>query len=475
MSGKRSRQANMTIFSLSVVGIVVCVNVLAARYPVSFDLTSSRLNSLAPQTIQVLNQLREPVKLLAFMQKTDNPYLRQMKDVLEAYRRQSSMLTYEVIDFEGNPLVANEYGVTQVNSVVMVRGTQRKLITARDVFTEDPAGRPMFRGEQYFTNALLNLFEDKPQAVYFTEGHGEWLIDDGADRGAAQVKSALESENRLVKKINLAMAKEVPEDGVLLVLAGPTKPFSAHELGVLRKFVAKGGKVFAGLEVKGDPQLGGWLKEWGVEPRRRLVMDPERSPLFKLFPTQVIPLYQTHPITDKLAEARLLIIWNTVMPLREVGDHAPHLLVQPLMETSPKGFGKADFSSRSTHRESGDDAGPLMMAYAVSREAQKPIERIEEEVKQAPVPVPVMVVCGDADFLSNEGLLSAPGNRDFFLNSVSWLLSERQKISIRPKSAELRRIRPLLREDALVVFWTSVVCTPLMILGLGVMVWWRRR
>jgi ABC-type uncharacterized transport system involved in gliding motility auxiliary subunit len=43
-----------------------------------------------------------------------------------------------------------------------------------------------------------------------------------------------------------------------------------------------------------------------------------------------------------------------------------------------------------------------------------------------------IVVVGTADFASNQ-FLGAQGNRDFFLNAVSWLAEEEDLISIRAK------------------------------------------
>ncbi len=493
VKGRTAKGADITILTAAVVGITILMNILAVRYPQRWDVTANQQHTLSLQTVQLLSQLKEPIKILVFMkQGEDNPYLRQMRDILESYQGRSPKISYEIVDPEANPTMANEYGVTQANSVVFLRGQKRKAIAAHGVFGEEGAGRPVFQGEQAFTNALLSLLEDKQQIIYFSEGHGELLIDQEGARGAVHVKASLESENRIVKGVNLALVKDVPEDCGLLVIAGPRKPVVPRVVDMVKRYVAKGGKLIMAYEVMGDPtHLEKAFVEWGVSVARHLVVDPERSPFLRLFPTKLMPLYKTHAITDRLAESRLLMMWDMASPIRLEKLRRPGVIVEPLLETSEKAWGEVQLKQTSLKKDLEDDQGPLVLAVAVSRPLEKEpaaahsdrgtggagasSAEVATKAGGADPPVPVMVVCGDASFLSDENYINAPGNKDFFLNSVSWLLAERVKISIRPKSAELRRVRPLTGEDAAVVLWTSVIGTPLLILGLGAMVWWHRR
>jgi ABC-type uncharacterized transport system involved in gliding motility auxiliary subunit len=66
------------------------------------------------------------------------------------------------------------------------------------------------------------------------------------------------------------------------------------------------------------------------------------------------------------------------------------------------------------------------------------------------------------------------GNRDLFLNMMNWLSSDEDLISIRPKEPEDRRIN-MTRNQMAMVFYSSVIVIPLLIVGAGVGVWWRRR
>jgi ABC-type uncharacterized transport system involved in gliding motility auxiliary subunit len=65
-------------------------------------------------------------------------------------------------------------------------------------------------------------------------------------------------------------------------------------------------------------------------------------------------------------------------------------------------------------------------------------------------------------------------NRDLFVNSINWLSSDEDLISIRPKSAEDQAFNVTLpRLNTL--FWMSIVVFPLGVVGFGLATWWKRR
>jgi ABC-type uncharacterized transport system involved in gliding motility auxiliary subunit len=66
------------------------------------------------------------------------------------------------------------------------------------------------------------------------------------------------------------------------------------------------------------------------------------------------------------------------------------------------------------------------------------------------------------------------GNRDLFLNMLNWLSSDEDLISIRPKEPDDRRLNMSARQMSM-VFYESVLMIPLIIVVVGVGVWWRRR
>ena len=60
------------------------------------------------------------------------------------------------------------------------------------------------------------------------------------------------------------------------------------------------------------------------------------------------------------------------------------------------------------------------------------------------------------------------------MNAVSWLAEQEDLISIRPHDPEDRRVN-LTRGQSRLVFWVTVVLMPLAVLGIGMVIYVKRR
>jgi ABC-type uncharacterized transport system involved in gliding motility auxiliary subunit len=83
------------------------------------------------------------------------------------------------------------------------------------------------------------------------------------------------------------------------------------------------------------------------------------------------------------------------------------------------------------------------------------------------------VAYGTSGFVTNSHL-NLSGNRDLFLNSVSWLAEEEELIAIRPRQATFTPL-VLTANQGRLAFWTTVIIPPFAILGTWVTVFLRRR
>jgi ABC-type uncharacterized transport system involved in gliding motility auxiliary subunit len=83
------------------------------------------------------------------------------------------------------------------------------------------------------------------------------------------------------------------------------------------------------------------------------------------------------------------------------------------------------------------------------------------------------VVVGSSSWAANS-FISFNGNRDLALNTVNWLSSDEDLISIRPKEQEDRRITMTGAQFNLVRSLSQFVL-PLIIVIAGFSVWWERR
>ncbi|HSM79524.1 MAG TPA: hypothetical protein VLT57_17920, partial [Bryobacteraceae bacterium] len=83
------------------------------------------------------------------------------------------------------------------------------------------------------------------------------------------------------------------------------------------------------------------------------------------------------------------------------------------------------------------------------------------------------VVVGSSGWAANS-FIRFNGNRDLLLNMMNWLSSDEDLISIRPKEPEDRRLT-LTRAQMGTVRMVSQFLLPLIVIAMGIAVWWKRR
>ena len=84
-----------------------------------------------------------------------------------------------------------------------------------------------------------------------------------------------------------------------------------------------------------------------------------------------------------------------------------------------------------------------------------------------------IVLYGTSNLAANQ-FLNVQGNRDFFLNTVSWLAEEEDQISIRPKDTKQTPVF-LTSQQAQAVFLLPVVVLPAIVIAGGIVAVVRRR
>jgi len=451
LTGRQVRYgSNALLMSLAFLGILFFVNFLSNRHHQRFDLTAAKRYSLSPQTLQILRELKEPVKILGFFTPGD-PRQEELKDLLEEYIYHSDKLSYEIVDPDLKPGLARQYGISSYGVLVFERGDKRQETYALD--------------EQDITSAILKVSREEEKVVYFTTGHRERDPNGYDQRGYAQAKQWLERDNYRVETLNLAAITEtLPSDAAVIVVAGPQVPFAPEEAERLRQYLDDGGKLFVLADPEFDTGLDDLLEAWGVRLRNDVVVDPGSS-FFGDVLSPMVSRYRFSTITKDLGG--LTSFFPGARSVEKITPSPEGRSVFVLLETTRASWGETDIEAlrqrRARFDEGVDTRGPL--ALAVSVQASKGEEKGR------------LVVFGDADFASNSVLSvrGNVGNADLFRNSVNWLAEEEELIAIGPKPPDIRQIQPLTPAQLRTVFSLVVIVMPLAVLVAGGLVWWSRR
>ncbi|MGH7320901.1 MAG: Gldg family protein, partial [Candidatus Rokuibacteriota bacterium] len=180
----------------------------------------------------------------------------------------------------------------------------------------------------------------------------------------------------------------------------------------------------------------------------------------------VVGDYPSHPITQGFRFATLFPVARTVT----VKEKPPAgVTAQGLARTSGESWAETNQEQIRTGQvkpDANEIRGPLTVAVVATVDAKG----LPEDRKGAKARV---VVVGDSDFATN-AFVNLSGNRDLFLNTLSWLAEEENLISIRPRES---RSAPIFLSAAQgqVLFWVPVVLLPLSMIVAGVYAISRRR
>ncbi len=328
--------------------------------------------------------------------------------------------------------------------------------------------------EENLTNGIRKVIQDKKKTIYFLEGHGERSIEKPDKDAFSTVKVALEKDGHNVKTLLLMQSGNIPEDTDLLIISGPEKPLLKAEIEIIDHYLEQGGSVFLTADPQSQIGMEAFLVKWGIELGDDLIIDP----LSKLFggdtAAPVIGTFADHEITKDFA-------LNTIMPLSRSVISKPHdnLKTVDLMKTQPNSWAEKNYKNPKIQFDAGvDSPGPITVGVISTLEIEKSEKKEKPEPEKSETQSPKnkqarLIVIGDSDFASNT-YFNFSGNGDFFLNVASWLVQEDSLISIRPKTRQNSPIQ-LTQIQGNLIFMSTVIGFPAVVLVAGFRIWWRRR
>jgi len=427
-----------------VLGVTVVVQALSFQHGARKDLTENKRFSLSPQTIQLLGGLKTEVNAVAFF-RADQPGKRGAEDLFKQYARYSNgKFTWKSADPDREPGLAKRYGVESYGTIVLETKAKSEKVLDAD--------------EEKLTNGLVKVTREGKRIVYVVQGHGEAELGNTERPGFSEAKSSMEKANYEVKPLVLARTGKVPDDATVVILAGPRNDLLPPELEALDAYVGRGGKVLAMINPFQNEGLKKHLVKYGFQLDDDLVV--EQNPIGRLFgigpEVPIIQQYESHPITRDLGGVTTLFpLTRSITALK---TPPKGVTVQALARTSPDSWGetnRADLQRGVAKPDPQDLRGPLAVAAVATIDKAR------------------LVVYGTSNIVSNQ-FLNIQGNRDFFLNTVSWLAEEEDQISVRPKDAKQTPVF-MTSNQAQAAFFLPVVILPALVLAGGIVAVVRRR
>ncbi len=469
----KSRQTRYTAYAATyiivILAVLAAVNFLANRYDKSYDSTSNKQFSLSDQTIKVVGNLKNDIKLTYFDEASHFP---QARDLLDRYTALSPKLKVEFIDPVKKPQQAKSAGYRRDVTILVDSGARKE--EAKSLTEEEVTG------------AIIRSLKSGERTVCFVNAANEHSIDDEAAGGFSLMKQLLERDNYKTRNVDFkpkpaepgkplaigqtpaVAAVEVPKDCLVLVAGGPQLAYPPPVVDAFKKYVEGGGhalfmldtplKIGRGESVAENTELVQLLTEWGITANKDLVLDLSGiGNMFGAGPEiPIILQYESSPITRPLARVPTAFPMPRSLDVKSGGKST----AEKLFGTTEDSIAVTEVAANGAIDPKKGKKGPFTLGASATVQGS-PAGRI--------------IVVGTSQWAENRAMGSRTlGNRDLFMNMVNWLSADEDLISIRPKSTEDRPLT-LTAQKLNLVFWLSVIIFPLGIVGFGLATWWKRR
>lgn len=534
---RASTGVNAWIFIFSVAGILVCLNLLAAEWPLRWDLTAEKQYTLSDATRRLVSGLdRELLIKGYFSPDLQPPYHnleRQVRDVLDEYVAASNgkvrveihnpegskELEDEAAGFGIHPVRSDYMGQTKVELRMVYKGLAFVHADKQEVMTDLGPNENL---EYQFTDTIkrVTATEDRKKTIGFLGGHGE-LID---LQGVTQAFNELFGERYTVRSVN-ADSGPIAEEVDALIVLNPTQMVGERAKFEIDQFLMKGKPVAFLLSTitqdrrfpigRANPvvtTLEGLLDHYGVQLKREVILDQKNSTQMLLATPQGI-LVVNNPlamVTQNINRSQVMVKDLPAMSLPfsspvEVKDELKKkegATVEVLISSEDTARARGQVTDIMPGPDSelekalpGDRTGPFPIALSIvgsfssafEGKSIPPAQPSQPGMGEPPTPPPDdagrtiipktdksrIFVMGNGEFLISRNRLQR-ASIVLLQNLIDWLVQDEDLIAIRSKGG-IRPLEPVEAGTAAFYKYGNILGVPLLFVLLGVIRWRLRR
>ena len=446
--------------------LVGLVGFLTREYHFARDITQSNRNILTDGSVNILKQMKGDVNVTVFASEDNTAhgetYRKGVRDFISRYQRTKPDIHVTFVSPAEQPKKAQEAGIKAEGELVVEYQKRSEHLL------------PPY-AEQDMTNLLVRLSRSHEKPVMYLEGHGERNLMGVKDHDLGAFGEQLQKKGFKLANPDLAVVKDLPLTGAMLVIASPQTNVSDVEVQKIKRYLDNGGNLLWLLDDNNLHGLGEIAKYFGLDVSEGMVVDASNLQYGQDAKIAVASQYGDHAITKNF-------MFRTLFPeahkVSAQGTYENGWEVTNLVDVAPNGWLEnnkkelSDKAAKASFEEKEDVKGPTNIALALQRVYGKRGQRV--------------VIVGNANFLSNTHVTSE-SNLDLGINMVNWLSGDDSLITIQPKP--LKDMNVTIPQEgwghiwALLVFMPIFgisfglfqVLIPLAFLVTGVMLWWKRR
>lgn len=399
----------------------------------TLDLSRDRAKVLAPETVALLNKMKQPVTITVHLG-AQNKRLTRVRALMDLYARAGGgRLTVKYV----NP----QTGVGYQSAGPALVSPDTAEITAEN-FRENVS--PIT--EDALNGALTRLTRPERRLIYFLNTFGEKLVQDRGHGGLSQLAADLSDRRLMAQDYYWNENTPLPLEASALILAGPKAPLGENREKMLLNYLRSGGK----LMVMADPLTVAFSPDFWqsldldlpdgvvVDPEANLAGTGEFFVVSQDYPVHALTAGLSSPVVWPLAGS-FLAVQNPQSSINATLFVIAQSSLSSWLETD-----RASIAAGAPRYQAGQDKpGPLALAVAADLQGGGRL-----------------VALADSDLAAN-GFLGFPGNRNFTSATIHWLLDgESMPMSLTDQTQSLA----LNRVSARLIFWLPAVVWPVLVL-----------
>ena len=462
-------------------GLLVMINLLAAKFPARLDVTSRQTYALSAMAEDLLRNLKYDVEIWVNTDagmSEDRSFPNGMTvlgEMLEEFRRRTDHV--KVYFFTGpNTKRYDEFqrhwsAVTPATLFILAHldgnRTNKKTVDIQETYQGNPTTGEVsvFRGEPLLVQAIRDLGGATKRIVYESEGHREIVTADA--RRMSTLSNFLRlNEGVEIRRLPLNEYKTIPVDCDLLMIMAPEQPFLDNELEVIREYLERGGSLLVTMRPKVRTGLEKLLEEYSIKVGDNIVLDPQQY-VPPSMADLVLINFNIHPVNRQMANVQFRMPQScTVDPIQRRDNS---WTITPLAAAGPASWEeKGQVGVERPKKDADEREGDMKLIVAVEKVAKFPMD---EKHKMARI-----IVWGSALPFTNDVLRTpAEFNRlqgQYVVNHFRWLMDR----ALIEEAKDVRRIPVVmsakaLDQLALVINWGF----PAFGVALGLLAWYLRR
>jgi gliding motility-associatede transport system auxiliary component len=469
------------IFLLALIGIYSVVN--AQNWKVDLTQTNQfTLNDEGKAAIAGIGA--DPsvpkLKIVAFFGANQASTRDQDTVLFDNYQSVSNgKITYEFVDPDRNPQIADQYKAT--------RGGQAAVVRLGEDGTPDYDHAELVTtpNQDSITNAILKVAANGDFRAYFmTVTDGATLADSG-DTGISTVNTTLTTRYDwktqqvsfvdITKPDSTIHLNDANADAEVMVIVGGSHALSDQELQVVTDFVNKGGKlvIFAGSSLNSDntalaldPKLSDFLfNNFGMKFENNVVMDSSQA-----FQTPMLPvatdLDNGSFITSNLPAQSKAIIFELPHSITIDSTLPTNVSVTELARTSETSYASTDFAAvkaGNITKTDADPAGPFVLAASA---------------ENSQTGARVVLFGSESPILNAYAQFNGIGNLGVAFNSLVWATHFNdffKQINVTPPQHPQDTPIYADAQETRNINFITIVIMPFGVLAIGILVWWLNR